>query len=277
MKKFLGMLCSLLALGGSTRATTVVRDYQPARHDRFYTGTDKAFVGDPYSFSGVGLSSDGRWATLVSDNFFISATHYHPTNGATVTFWETNLSLGPSHTYTVAGGQQIGSTDLWVGWLNTAADADLARYAVLDLALPADYLNRVLYNYGVSHRVGRNVGDSISLLSIAVSTGQTLWFDYDNSDVPSVGGDETWLQSGDSGAPTFTVFDGQLTLLGIHWAIAVTPTTNSIDTLVPWYIENINAVLDDQSQSLQVIPEPIPGRFGSAGIGIRDSPLPGAS
>jgi len=253
-------------------ATMLVRDYQPALHNRFYEGGDKAFVGDPYSFSGVGFSSDGKWATLVADSYFISATHHHPAVGSSVTFWEANLLGGTSHAYTVANGQQIGSTDLWVGWFDATVDTDLTRYAVLELPLPADYVNRVLFNYGVTHRVGRNVSDSTSIETAGGSTGWTIQFDYDNNDTPSVGGDETFLQSGDSGAPTFTVWNGQLTLVGIHWAITDNiPGTNegesSIDTLMPEYVDSVNTVLANKSQSLTVVPEPSTVTLVALGLG----------
>lgn len=273
---------SLLTLGFITAFTlaasgdTVIRNYQPLRHDRFYTGNDKAFVGDPYDFSGVGFTGQ-NWATLISDCYFISATHFHAGNGASMTFWETNNQAGPSHTYTVAGGQQIGGTDLWVGWLNTAVDASIARYSVLDLPTYPDYLGLTLYNYGLTHRVGRNVLDDYGLLTVGPSTGFVMGYDYDNNDTPSVGGDETFIQVGDSGAPSFTVFDGKLTVQGIHWAITdAFPATNegesSYDTFVPTYIANLNGVLANKGQSVSVVPEPSAALFvllGATGLAGR--------
>lgn len=264
-----------LAFGAS--GSTVIRNFQPAVHDRFYSGIDKAFVGDPYDFSGVGFSSSQRWATLISDCYFISATHYHAGDGESVTFWETNDSSGPSHTYTVAGGQQVSGTDLWVGWLDSAVDASIARYSILGLPAYADYLGLSLFNYGLTHRVGRNVLDALSTETIGGSTGDVLWFDYDNDDTPSVGGDETFVQVGDSGAPSFTVHDGELTVLGIHWAITDDfPATNegesSVDTFVPSYIASLNAVLADKSQSVKVVPEPSAAMFvliGATGMAWR--------
>jgi len=137
---------------------------------------------------------------------------------------------------------------------------------------PADYVNRVLFNYGVTHRVGRNVSDSTSIETAGGSTGWTIQFDYDNNDTPSVGGDETFLQSGDSGAPTFTVWNGQLTLVGIHWAITDNiPGTNegesSIDTLMPEYVDSVNTVLANKSQSLTVVPEPSTVTLVALGLG----------
>jgi hypothetical protein len=241
-------------------ATMIVRSYEPSRHDRFYSGGDKAFVAEDYDLSGVGRSGV-YWAALISDSYFLSANHsdYHPHVGSSVTFWETNNPLGASHSYTVAGGQRIGNTDLWVGWFDEVVHSSIARYSVLDLANESDYLGRDLYNYGKNHRVGRNIGDVIADYTEGLATGRTIWFDYDNDDNPSVGGDETYIQVGDSGSSTFIVYDGELTLLGIHWSI--TSSTNSegessIDSFVPRYIDEINAVLAAKGQSLDVVPEP---------------------
>src|SRR5271163_2930070 len=59
----------------------------PQQYARFYSGSDKAFIGQAYNWSGVG--SDGySWATMISPTFFISANHDHP--GSTLTFYSGN-------------------------------------------------------------------------------------------------------------------------------------------------------------------------------------------
>jgi hypothetical protein len=140
-------------------------------------------------------------------------------------------------------------------------DASIARYSIFDRPNESDYLGLTLYNYGLTHRVGRNVSDFLSTETVGPSTGDVLWFDYDNSDTPSVGNDETFIQVGDSGAPTFTVVEGKLAVLGVHWAITDSfPATNegesTVDTFVPSYVSDLNAVLDDQSQAVSLVPEP---------------------
>ena len=260
MKKLLPACCLLPVLAATAHATMVIRNFQPQLHDRFYAGGDKAFIGDPFDFSGVG-NGGGQWATLISDCYFISATHFHPAVSSSVTFWETNSLSDPSHTYTVAGGQPIGDTDLWIGWFGSAVDASIARYPVLDLPSASDYYTFPQFNYGVNHLVGRNVSDDAYLLTAGPSTGIVLESDYDNSDTPSVGGDETFLHVGDSGAPSFGIAGGGLALVGIHWATSDDfPDTDEgevfVDSAVPAYIDEINAVLDDKGQSLVLVPEP---------------------
>lgn len=249
----------ILLLPVTANGTMTIRNYSAARHYRFYTGSDKNFIGTLYDFSGVGYSSSGSWATLVSDNYFISAAHLHPGTGQTVTFYTTNDRTGTSYTYTVAGGTKIGSTDLWIGWFDTTVNQSIERYPILTLPDNNDYVGLELYNYGKQDIVGRNVVESLFSSSCGGSTGLVAKYDYDNHDALSVGGDETYIMTGDSGAPSFTVFNSNLTLIGIHWShtssVAV-EGASSYDTFVPEYFDEVNAVMAAKSQTLMAVPEP---------------------
>ena len=250
------LIALLLLLPAIAHGTMTIRNYSAARHYRFYTGSDKNFIGTLYDFSGVGYCSanNGTWATLVSSNYFISAAHYHPAIGSTVTFYTTNDRNATSYTYTVAGGQKIGSSDVWVGWFNTEVDSSIERYPILTLPSESNYIGKILYNYGKQDIVGRNVIESMRTASCNPSTGLIAEYDFDNLDATSVGGDETVLQYYDSGAPSFIVYDSSLTLVGIHWLSD--RSTYSADTFVPEYVDEINAVLAAKSQSLMAVPEP---------------------
>jgi len=254
MRRFLpsALIALILLLPASNYGEMIVRDYASARNYRFYDGGGSNFVGNSYDFSGVGLGSAGRWATLISDNCFLSANHLHPAVGEKVTFWSTNRLTGPSFSYTVTGGVRIGATDLWVGWFDKSVTVDLSikRYPIPLMPFLKRYLGLELYNYGMRHRVGRNVLEVITSYSYGGSEGITGWYDYDNNDIPSVGGDETWLRVGDSGAPSFAVFNSRLTLIGIHWSVTHNPS-NSIDTFVPEYFDEINQVLAKRGQGLR--------------------------
>jgi hypothetical protein len=248
----LALLCWLPA---SSCAAMIVREYLPAKHDRFYAGNDKAFVGAPNDYSGVGCTSTGKWATLVSDNGFISSVHLHPSAGETVTFWTSNQFTGTSYTYLVTGGMQIGKTDIWLGWFDktVTVDRSIARYPVAVLPTSNDYRHLVLLNYGASHRLGRNVLDKTIMLQVGGSAGVAAIYDYGNHDVPSIGGDETYLQVGDSGAPSFVVFNSRMALIGTHWGIASNPLIEgsvSIDAFIPEYFNEINKALSERGQSL---------------------------
>ncbi len=241
-------------------ADMLIRSYDAARHSRFYSGIDKAFLGNPYDWSGVGYSNTERWATLVSSQYFVSAYHFFPGPGAQVTFWEGNDLAGPSHTYTVESGARIGTTDLYIGWFDTPVDASLAVYSVLDLSSNGLYIGMELHNYGLVHRVGRNTADAVAPYSEAGSTGESLFFDF-NTLTNIVGGDETYLWFGDSGAPTFAIYDGELALLGVHWSITDTTAPfegeSSIDTFIPSYIDDLDAVMTTgYGGAILTVPEP---------------------
>lgn len=261
MKGYLtSLMIALIALSPAvSRGAMTIRTYSAALHDRFYTGSDKNFIGADYNFSGVGQFTSGHWATLLSDNSFITAAHYSPAINEVVTFYATNNKSGNSYTYTVESLTRITTangklTDLMIGRLNTAVNSSITRYSILELPNESDYLGKILYNYGSQDVVGRNVLDRINVGSYAPSENKMFWYDYDNHDTPSVGGDETLLQSGDSGAPSFVATSSGLTLVGIHWV----SDFNSIsgDSFISPYASNIGAVLSANRQALLAVPEP---------------------
>jgi hypothetical protein len=255
--------CILLLFSVSAPAISL-RDFEALRHERYYFGTDKAFIGDPFDFSGVGTNGE-MWATLISDFFFISATHYYPGTNSEVVFHEGNSLDGASHSYTVAGGQPIGSTDLWIGWFDTAVDASIARYPVLDLPMESDYIGLTAFNYGLGNRVGLNVLEDVQFVSPGFPNSVVFLYDYDGDDTPSVDGDETFLEGGDSGAPTFSVWSGKLALTGIHAGIDFPVFA---DSAVPAYIDEINTVLAGKGQQLRLVPEPSQALLLAGGLSI---------
>ena len=244
------LILLILSLPMVSRGDMIVRNFAPTHHERFFQGSSKDFTGKRYDFSGVGLGSAGHWATLVSDNCFLSANHLHPVVGEKVTFWATNKLTGARFTYAVTGGARIGTSDLWVGWFDKAVDVSIARYPIPLQPFLKRYVGLELYNYGMRHRVGRNVLEVIATYSHGGSTGTTAVYDYDNNDIPAVDGDETFLRVGDSGAPSFSVFNSRLALVGIHWSVTRNPDS-SIDTFVPEYFDEIDKVLKKRGQSLR--------------------------
>ena len=258
------MIILPLSWPGPARADMLIRDYQSQRHDRFYSGTDKAFLGELYDWSGVG-SAGSQWVTMISPSYFLSAAHYAPSG--TVTFYEGNDLSGASHSYTIASGVRIYSdgvgTDLWLGSLTTplAAEDNISYYSILTLGSESAYFGMEIFNYGKDNRVGRNVIDDDGIQSVMVDPGpyttDSMLYDYDDDDDPYVGGDETYLMGGDSGAPSFTVWDGELTLLGIHWFNGTYDETGvsvSGDSFVPNYVAEIAASM--VGESLVTVPEP---------------------
>ena len=73
-----------------------------------------AFVGGTYDFSGVGRSNTGRWATLLGDNYFITANHFPAAAGQQVTFGAGN-SLAEG-LFSIGTGAR-GTVHMGVTWL----------------------------------------------------------------------------------------------------------------------------------------------------------------
>jgi hypothetical protein len=108
-----------------------------ATHDRYYSGTDKAFIGAAFDFSGV--STGPPWATMISPQYFITAYHLPANSQSTLTFHEGNDASSGAHTYSVDTGFGFPTTyggqpsDVYLGRPTAAIpDADhIAFYPVL--------------------------------------------------------------------------------------------------------------------------------------------------
>lgn len=247
-------------------------------NDRFYVGTDKAFIGAGMDLSGVGLSSGGSWATMISPQYFISAYHDHPGAGQTVTFYAGNSYSSPSYTGTVDSSYILTSyngspSDVYIGKLTTPipASSHIASYPVLQLPNNSSYLGMTVYTYGYPNRLGTNVISSVGTYNEAGESQTGMFYNYDSSG----GLSESYLMGGDSGGPSFSEVGGQLVLMGEHfsnWGTSglpgapgnVWPTTGdgswwSVDGFLPAYVGQIDAALpaDQQLALVQPVPEPI--------------------
>jgi hypothetical protein len=261
-----------------------------ARNDRFYSGWDKAFIGQPYDWSGVGSSSNGTWATMISPTYFVSAWHFRPAPGDTITFYTGNSYSSTSHTYTVGsfgyqtssvglGGSYSGS-DLWLGQLTSPVDASIAKYPVEVLPDNAAYIGQTIWTYGYTHRVGKNNIDSISVLDgiYTPETTEVMYFGYNAAG--GQGFDECYLEGGDSGGPAFTVVNGSLALLGTGFVngadLGLGPTVfdgaPSGDAFVPHYVNQLNAQMTGGEHVTVVVPEPgtlpLPGMAVILGVAV---------
>ena len=156
----------------------------------FYTGADREFIGESYDSTGVGRGvSTSRWATMISDHYFLSATHFHPSIGAPIRFYHSNNPAGSFEDVTVASGTQIAGSDLWLGRLSSAPTTNVQRYPILSYATTAAYNNIELFTYGLgatsgpaSQRLGRNYFDpgSVDAYTVGSTTGQAYLFDFDS-------------------------------------------------------------------------------------------------
>jgi hypothetical protein len=276
----------LTAQGGW--ANMDILQLNPARHDRFYVGADKAFIGTNYNWSGVGRGTSGAWLTMISPTYFVSAAHWHPGPGETITFWEGSSNGTPTHTYAVAsGGYQTtngpGASDLWLGRLTAPLDAAhrIVTYPVLKQASDAEYLKRELFAYGAPHRVGRNLIDSIIDYTVEGGNTRLVKFDYTVTN-STVGGDECHLIVGDSGGPAFVACNGELALIGTAYTTSDTspfPTNPmwSGDAFVPFYIDQLNAHMTNGEQVRTVTITPTPERLAYDGFSYAPGGIGGRS
>ncbi len=240
------------------RAQMYIYNYNAAQYDRFTN--DPAFIGADFDWSGV-----ANKATMISPTHFIAAAHSSPTIGQTLTFYHGNSTLDFEQR-TVTGLTQIvsefGASDLMLGTLSSAVSNDVAIYPILVLPTIDDYGNLPIFSVGQSidinsQRVGTNTidpnspysTDPVFLADVDGSIGPVFLYDRDFVD------GEALVQGGDSGLPSFAVYNGQLALVGLHWALE-TNLPASVDTFLPYYVNLLNAQLSASGESVTVVPEP---------------------
>ncbi|QDS96976.1 hypothetical protein [Adhaeretor mobilis] len=286
MRRRILAICSaliVLALSAASRANLVVDGLETARHERFagggslFIGSAAVTGGAALDFSGVARGTNGYWATMISTTHFISAAHAHATG--TVVFHHDNDPSGLSSIRTVTGGGRIGGTDIWVGTLNAPVDPHLV--AIYSIALPGDYTDEPFYQVGrgtkfgtdntSGFRVGRNlVSDVYEDVELGSAVTDSLVY-FDDSAAGDLTGadeesddhipDETFLQSGDSGGPSFWISGmGEMLLLGTHSFITEPDPDDpdspfndrraSGDAYLPAYRGQILAAVPEASQGL---------------------------
>lgn len=253
----------LFILLGNRGDAITVANHTVETNDRFANNT--SFIGNAYDFSGVGRSTntaDTRWATLIGDNYFISANHYFPAVGSQIQFVAGNSVSSLTYTYTVAGGFQVPGTDFWIGYTEAVMDLSLARYNYTNT--PANTLaetglsgidvfmmgDRIAGSAGspTAQTVGTNQIESFrNTGTTAMVTPQTTVtfadaapFDqlvtFENipaDNTLNFTTHESQLAAGDSGSPLFRAFGAELILLGTAWAISTAVPGNFIDTSGP--------------------------------------------
>ena len=264
---------ALVGLGvASCPADLILENYAAQRNDRYYQGNDRAFIGDPYNFSGVGKNnnpltdSNTEWATLISPHFALSANH--AAAGGTVTFYPGNDPSATPITATVSNqylipGTTPGESDLELIQFG-AAVAGVSQYAIVE-DNEAALLNKQIFVYGQMNRLGTNNIDFFGLQQGSRDT-YALYYSYS----PGNGNpNEAELNDHDSGGPSFVIGDGnQMALIGTHSFVGTDPMTNidySGDTYVSHYLPQIRAKIaaldtqfgyNDTVTTIRAVPEP---------------------
>lgn len=258
----LPLLTGALLSTGYVHGALQVSGYDPDLHERLNDSAN--FIGNGFDWSGVGQTSDGRWVTMISDQYFVTAAHYHPELGApTLRFYHDNDLGGTFEEHTVDFGWSVqlmtdqGLSDIWIGRLLTTVSSEVTSYNIFDpLGDPNTLEGDSIFVVGNSggnayenFRVGTNMVDlengffGVQERSVSIVNGWSATHIYDEA----VTGD-TLFQSGDSGAPTFVVNGGVLELIGVHSVTGTAPPVGldgdfSMDSLVSGYRQEILALI----------------------------------
>jgi len=260
-----GIVAAIFALPATLPAAINIEGFTSATNDRF--ANDPQFIADNFDLSGVGIADNGRWVTMVSENVFLSAHHFHPSDGTNVTFHAGNDPNGFSTARTVAESQRIRDSDLRIGRLDTPLGNDFSPLPfVSSLFLPQEVF---MFGRSPSSRpvnqdiaVGKNVLDGSTIATITfepdgsspdtTDTFATAVVDEENQGnfVPF----EAFLQAGDSGAPVLMEDgNGGLTIVGTNSFIGTNSSAQDVNgiTFVGFYADDIQSFIDAHP-----VPEP---------------------
>lgn len=246
-----------------------IRDYLPARHDRFTEGEDgRELNPDAYygagRFTAVGYATnnnDRRQFVLVTPRHVLFAKHF--AFGGNVAFLNSeNFVISRSLASSIQVPDDSGETsDVLIFRLSapvTEADG-ISPLPYLNLANESDYLNTVLTTFGQTLRAGRGRIATFSDFSEpSQNIGRTRTFSFIYNRFAG-NDDDAYAQSGDSGSPTFAIVNGKPALVGLHLAIATSPVSiTNIDSFVPHYAETIDGLLAPEGYRLvPAYPDPV--------------------
>lgn len=235
-------------LNGQAWASLSVDSFSAATNDRF--ADNGSFFASGYDLSGMGRDPDvaltgysgGHWAVMVSRNVFLTAQHYNPWVGKDLVFYTGNDPTAQAITRTIAGAQQIGGTDLRIGYLDSALPTSVKTYGFSTTPLSEATFGVSSFNgnqviltgispttsgYGASEVTNAAHGQNrlegfFSNYTISGATGDSLLT------VKNQPGDGTYgysyvtheadVNGGDSGSALFRIVGGDLEVAGIAWA-----------------------------------------------------------
>ncbi len=233
------ILSAFVGLFSASTHAAVIDSYTAATNDRFTNSSN--FIASSFNLSGVGQSTGGRWATLISPNVVVSAFHFLPGTGAAINFYPSNdPSSGAVQRTVTATNVKVGSTDLWLGVLDSNVPSNIKSFKFSNTFLtgtipngnfPIDpagifqgnnayLMGRSPENFPAfqSQEVGRNLitGFSENVAFEGNSNNDSLILAYDTPGNGSYVQYESHVVGGDSGAPLFVNINGELVLLGTN-------------------------------------------------------------
>ncbi len=247
----------LILLGTASHAwSLVIFNETAAANNRFSAGypsapvpnTSSSFVGKGFDFSGVGWSAlDSKQSvTMVSAQYFVAAAHHEVPVGSNLIFLN---RAGQLKTYKVTGYDQTQygngkASDVALGHLSAPIPASdgVSFYPILALPNEQAYLNLPVLVYGWSALVGINTVSAFTDHS-ETSSDQTRVLVTNFRQITNY----AQVESGDSGSPTFIPVNGALTLVAMHYAIAVNV---DYDSFIPFYVPQLNKAMAATGASL---------------------------
>jgi hypothetical protein len=248
----------LSALSFQSAQALVIRSYSASRHGRFLGFSANPQFNPDFLFSGVNCTGVGwdvantaRQLTMVSPIHFVGANHYKPAIGATIRFLSAD---GTIKDYTVASTSIItnddGETsDLFIGTLNTSmpSDAGITFHPYLNLSSEWKYRNLSTMFFGKVARatIGKIKTIENSPAVSGMNVTRTLRMDYDAS---ASGGDDAYMESGDSGSPVFVETNGVAAIVGTNSIVGKYTNDDRSNwcNFVPHYADKLNTVMEAQ-------------------------------
>jgi len=283
------------ALCSGLQAAILIHGFTPELNDRF--ANDASFIADDYDLSGIGMTNNsgaGRWVTMISPSVFLSAHHFAPSIGDTVTFHASNDPLGPKVTRTVIDTNRIGASDVRAGTLDAPLPAGYAYYEMAKESAfshnnyrhaPENRFVNTPYYGAEAFIFGRSPSTFSVDIDMAVGRNRLeYWIDQvtagGTTDAALLGyvqepGDhlfsesEAFLQPYDSGAPVMVPDElGRLTIVGLNWFISTTTGGSDINGFS--YLGNhATAVEDYKNLAAATVPEvnQLPLLLGALALG----------
>ncbi len=255
----------------------MIRTPDAATHNRFASGYALAPVANPspnfllagFDLSGIGwnAANPGQSFALVTPQHFVGAAHFGIGPGGTIDFVN---SLGVKKSYTVEGGAVVGNaqgqaSDLFLGRLSAPiAPEDRVNFLSITSLPEAMQIGSTAYLYGNAAKVGtsritafQDFGSDPATAGSGLNPSRTFSTVYR----PFGAANDARVEGGDSGSPTFLIESGRLALAGVHGALGSVGTLGfttytSYDTSVPFYTNQVNALLAADGYQLTVVPEP---------------------
>ncbi|MGB6221535.1 hypothetical protein [Haloferula sp.] len=267
---------TLLTLAATSEAI-LISGYSSANHDRFTGFPSNPVINSSSFFDGTKLRGLGwdavdtrKQFTLVTRSHVLFATHFLPPVGQEIRFLNDSNQIVSRNVASTTIVQNVDDdpatpntdSDLALVTLDEPIDSidGVAPFPYLDLPLLPplpdpneegeflpfseyrNYLDLDLIVFGRLVRAGRATVDEIVAVSgSGLNPTVTMSFDYD---LANPAPDDSRLEGGDSGSPTFHLASGKMNLISHHSAIGTEGSIQSnVGSFVPHYVDQLDLLL----------------------------------